>query len=429
MGEEQQDQWDAGVEAAWTEFRGRLADAIAGLAEDEVVGAALGCLAEGEPGNGAAPYVQFLAWGEGLVRAEAVSNTYLDPAYALELEGYDAMISFGWSPPTYFEDQEPDTGSANFWLDSAVREADRMAWMAVAALRDVYGCVHPSFLSLRGWREEVVPTSLTAQDCSITQDEPVLVFAADRDELHDQMVRAVGKWLDQTEVNVDDDGDVPIRFGDSVLFVRVLENRPAIDVFAEIVIKPENGDRLGLELDILNRTHRLAKFYLKGETVVMRHRLVAAPFVSAQLKVVLDVLSHDLDELAGQLVQRVGGHRFLDLPQQASPIEDCPPMVGLLELMETGRVASSTIVEVFEHDRREIVRMIVAVRTGVRNCGEHDEEDVLEHLRRGLDLVARQEARATRAASRLAAGGVAQQLSLLDPEATRRAHRPRPQTA
>ena len=70
--------------------------------------------------------------------------------------------------------------------------------------------------------------------------------------------------------------------------------------------------------------------------------------------------------------------------------------------------------------------MIVSVRTGVRDCGEHDEEEVLERLRRGLDLVARQEPRATRAASRLAAGNSTQQLSLLDAEATRLAHRPRP---
>ena len=127
--------------------------------------------------------------------------------------------------------------------------------------------------------------------------------------------------------------------------MRVLEDKPAIDVFAEIVIKPVHGDRLPVELDILNRAHPLAKFYLNGETVMMRHRLVAAPFVPAQLRRVLDALSDDVDEIARQLVRRVGGHRFLDRPQPVTEPEDCLPMVGLLEFMESGRVASSTVVE------------------------------------------------------------------------------------
>ena len=310
-------------------------------------------------------------------------------------------------------------------MNAESREADRLAWMSVRSLREVYGCLHPSFLTLAGVDEEPSePAEPAASD-----DEEQVVFPADRDDLREHVIRAISHWLVTDEVNVDNDGDVPIRVGESVLFVRVLEDKPAIDVFAEIVIKPVHGDRLPVELDILNRAHPLAKFYLNGETVMMRHRLVAAPFVPAQLRRVLDTLSDDVDEIAAQLVRRVGGHRFLDRPQPIPVPEDCLPMVGLLELMESGRVASSTVVELFEHSRREIVRMIVSVRTGVRDCGEHDEEEVLEHLRRGLDLVARQEARATRAASRLAAGNSTQQLSLLDAEATRRAHRPRPRTA
>lgn len=429
MGEEQQDRWDAGVEEAWTAFRARLADAVAGLADDKVIGFQLGCLAEGEPSNGAAPYVQFLGWGEGVVRAEAVSNTYLDPAYALELEGYDAMIGLGWCPPTYFEDQEPDAGSANFWLDVETRDADRVAWMAVAAIREVYGCVHPAFLSLRGLHEDECEPLVRDEVAGDAEDaeEELIVFPTDRDDLVEHVVRAVHVLLDEAEVKVDSDGDVPIRVGDSVVFVRVLEKSPVVDVFAHLVTEPEQGGRLAVELDILNRRHRLAKFYLEGDTVVMRHRLVAAPFVPAQLRVVLDVMLDDVDEIASNLVQRVGGRRFLDVsPAEEPPVlEDCPAMAGLSELMLAGRVASSTVVEVFEHDRREIVRMIVAVRTGCRDCGDLDEDDVLDHLRRGLDLVARNEARATRAASRLAAGGSTQQTSLLDPDTVMRAHRPR----
>lgn len=427
MGDEQHDRWDAGVEAGWTAFRTRLADAIAGLTDDGVIEVELSNPGDDGPGNGAAPYVQFLAWGEGLVRAEAVSNAYLDPAFALEVEAYDDMHEIGWSMPTFGEGEQPDHGSANFWLDVETRDADRLAWMAARALREVFGCVHPSFLTESGLDED--PVEPVVESVAERGDDPVVVFAMDRDDLHDHVVRALHLLLDEPEVKVDADGDVAIRTGHSVLFVRVLEQRPAIDLYAQIVLQPEDRSRLMLELDILNRTHPLATFYTDGDAVVMSHRMVATPFVPAQLRITVDRLVDDIDEIAATLAARVGGRRFLDpapTPAVAVPVvEDCPAMVGLCELMRTGRVASSTVVELFEHDRREIVRMIVAVRTGHRDCGVLDEDDVLDHLRRGLDLVARTEARATRAASRLAAGGSAQQMSLLDPDTVMRAHRRR----
>lgn len=426
MGEEQQDRWDAGVEAAWTEFRGRLADRIAALADGEVIEAQLGCLGEDDAQNGAAPYVQFLAWGDGLVRAEAVSNTSLDPAFALE--SYDEMIEIGWCPPTYGEDQEPDHGSDNFWLDIEAREADRIAWMGVRALREIYGCIHPSFLTVEGLGGE--PAGPVPVDEVVDSNEEPVAFHRDPEELQTLVVRAVGVLLDEDTVKVDD-GDIPIRVGESVVFVRVHGDHPVVEVFAEIVIEPQDVDRLGLEFGILNRAHRFAKFFLAEDRVVMTHRLVAAPFAPAQLRLVVNTFIEDVDEIAARLAARVQGRRFLErAPEPATPgPRECPAMGGLLELMRVGRVASSSVVELFEHDRREIVRMIVEVRTGQRDCGDLDEEDVLDHLRRALGLVAREEARATRAASRIAAGGSTQQMSLLDPDTVMRAHRPRRRSA
>jgi hypothetical protein len=431
MGDEVQDRWDAGVEAAWAAFRAELADAIAEVADGQVIEAELGCLAEGQPSNGAAPYVQFVGWGEGLVRAEAVSNRYLDPAYVLEVEDYEEMIELGWAPPTYFEDQEPDHGSDNFWVDAEQREADRLAWMAVQALREVFGVIHPSFLATSGFPEPAAPSTEEDGDPA-AQDvrPPTVAYPESKAELQTWVERAVAVLLQQETVHLDADSDIPIRAGDSVLYVSVDETRPAVDVFAQVLVEPEDGDRLAVELDILNRTHRWAKFHLSGDRVVMRHRLVAKPFVPEQLWVVLEAMLDDVDEIADQLVKRVGGLKFLEVrPEPApEPEEDCPPMAGLLELMRAGRVPSGSVVELFEHDRRELVRMIVAVRTGRRDCRGLDEDDVLDHLRRALDLVARQEARTTRAASRVAAGGSNQQLSLLAPDEVRRAHQPRPRT-
>ena len=62
------------VEGAWARFRARLADVIAGLEGDEAFWFDLEVGVDDEDLPGAAPYVQFQAWGGDLIRGEVVSN-------------------------------------------------------------------------------------------------------------------------------------------------------------------------------------------------------------------------------------------------------------------------------------------------------------------------------------------------------------------
>ena len=73
----------ADVEGAWARFRGRLADVIAGLAGDDAFWFDLEVGIDDEDLPGAAPYVQFQAWGPDLVRGEFLSNAYLDDRFRL----------------------------------------------------------------------------------------------------------------------------------------------------------------------------------------------------------------------------------------------------------------------------------------------------------------------------------------------------------
>ena len=52
------------------------------------------------------------------------------------------MQELGWQPPS----AEPEV-AADFWVQRPQDEADQLAALAVAALRDVYGVLHPVFLA------------------------------------------------------------------------------------------------------------------------------------------------------------------------------------------------------------------------------------------------------------------------------------------
>ena len=54
------------------------------------------------------------------------------------------MEDMGWQPPEVSE-------GPNFWAEVAQENSDRVAELAVAALRDVYGVQHPVFLAPTSW--------------------------------------------------------------------------------------------------------------------------------------------------------------------------------------------------------------------------------------------------------------------------------------
>jgi len=81
-------------------------------------------------------YVQFAASrGETTVRAEAVSNLYLEPAHMLSPRRSKALLALGWNPPTPGQ-------SPNFYRDWEVRDAEtrrEMARLALRTLIEIYG--------------------------------------------------------------------------------------------------------------------------------------------------------------------------------------------------------------------------------------------------------------------------------------------------
>jgi hypothetical protein len=133
----------ASADQEWKRFTGDLAICLADLSEDEFLVLSSNLLHY---------YVHFAAQGKFGMRAEATSNTYLEPGKdELSTDAYAAMEQLGWKLPTEAP-VDPD-GSPNFFLDlSCPVDFASLATLAVKTLRHLYNIDHPGKLQYKSFR-------------------------------------------------------------------------------------------------------------------------------------------------------------------------------------------------------------------------------------------------------------------------------------
>ena len=412
----------AGIEAAWRGFRSRLADYLISMEDDEILCVAM-VTGDEDDRDGATPYVQFCAFGDAMVHAEAVSNWYLDETYELSAEAEDRLVDLGWDQPREDDDGDVESGRENFSFEAELREADRVAALGVAALREVYGVVHPAFLDADGLEldpDAVQPTPAPEEDDG--DDLPVAAFTTTPRELQALVDATLSKMLEVDAITHDDDGDIPVRAGLSVLFVRVLRDRPAVQIFGDLVVGARDLDRVADEVTILNAGHPFATFFAQDDRVCVKHLLCAAPYAPSHLRLVLDSMLTAVDDLARDVALRVKGRRVLEeTADERAPeplVETDPALVALMEVLHVKPMSAAAVAALFDHDRSAIVRALVGLRTERIPCSEHDLDVVLGHLRRGLSFLAIRAARVDQARGRGSRRPRSQQLALLPPSDT-----------
>lgn len=363
------EEFDSSTAAAWTRFQAQLADHLLELEEHDLL--LLEAESSLDDADGAAPYVQFCAWGPGQLRCEAVSNTYLAPTHRLDDARLVAIEELGFEAPSHDAGEAADDGSANFWIDVDHDEADRLAVMAVRALRDVYGVAHPVFLTgLPAGDQEVGPAPVEP-----SADEEAAVFPVDGpDQLQRLVDETLTPGIGHAPVH-DDDGDIPIECGDVVVFVRVLGDKPVIRLFACVARDVVDLGRASFEVGVLNRDRLFFKFLLVGDAIVMQTDIVAWPFAPAQLRDLLEQMCRDVGQIHGDLAARLGASPtpVVSEPSEVSATggnheRPHPAMLTLLELDadEPGSVDPALAAAICEHDRDLVL--------GLLAWNEHREE-------------------------------------------------------
>jgi hypothetical protein len=314
------------VTEAWQEFGRALAVALPHLPGGVSVELTLDPTASGT--EDAVYSVCLAATGEGQVTALAVGNAGLPAAYRLGRAAIGELVALGWSPPGVLE------GSGDsFGLCADISDAARLAVIVTRTMKDVYGAPHPAFLTYAATATDgaVVPLPAlgSARAVLAAPDDAGRVAGRVAPEdsgaaagtasaalaslpLVERVQLVVAKLLKTPpdQLQVDADGDIGIRAGSAMVFVRVRDNPPLIDVFSPILTEIEPTERLYGRLSELTNRMPIGRLYCTNDTVWASVPVMGRDFQASHLMLAVQVMTGLADELDDRLQGEFGGKRF-----------------------------------------------------------------------------------------------------------------------
>lgn len=321
------------VTEAWRDFAGAVATALRALP----VGAQLELtLDPTASGTGDAIYSVSVTIGDaGRINARAVGNAVLPQDFRLNRAAVADMVALGWSPPGVVEGSRD-----HFGLVGSTAEAGRLATVISRTLRDIYGAPHPAFLvfavqDVEGEPLGVEPLGTARPELAIEQDVErdlnealAAARAATGDDdvvALDERVRTVVSAMLKSEpdqLQVDADGDIGIRAGSAMVFVRVRDNPPLVDVFSPVLTEIEPTEQLFVKLSELTNRMPIGRLYCTNDTVWASIPVFGRNFQATHLMLAVQVMTGLADELDDRLHGEFGGKRFFgegDKPAHRDP--------------------------------------------------------------------------------------------------------------
>ncbi|MGW6694956.1 TY-Chap domain-containing protein [Rhodococcus sp. NPDC054953] len=307
--------FDSGVDRAWSEHQQRLADVIAAMREDDLLALELG---EESRVDGFVPCVQFLAWGDGQIRCEVPSNDYLDPRYRLTADDESRLVDLGWHRPTRRPDDEPDSGSPAFFVDKPSNWADQLASMAVTVFREVWSVPHPTFLRIDATEADTHRT-LTSEEPDPEDPDGLdlqrAVTPRDEAHLHDLVASTLSELFDEPPGGDDrdddgdpDDDDFMLAIGPLVGFVGPHLDGGEVQVRMPLLRDISDRTRASELLGDLNRRWPHLKFVLAADRVDVWAAVLANPYVPQHLIDTLQQLFAFTKTVDPRFATRFGGH-------------------------------------------------------------------------------------------------------------------------
>ena len=139
---------------------------------------------------------------------------------------------------------------------------------------------------------------------------------------------ALEQLIDEDTVHHDEDGDVPIRYGSTMAFVRVAEDAPIVQVFAPVIWDVPSSAELLEAVNQLNSSIRFARarFDAKGG-VTLAAEVPGVPFSADHVVNAVKAVGFLADEQTEPFQDRFGGRVFFG---EAVPPKREPPTGGYL---------------------------------------------------------------------------------------------------
>jgi hypothetical protein len=306
------------VESAWADLGRALARTLPWLPVDAHLVLTLDPTAGGT--GDATYYLEFAVIDKGELHAEAVGNAYLPAAHRLDRDAIADLVALGWSPPGVVDGTE-----GNFGLRAPATDATRLAAIAVRTLREVYGAPHPAFLT---YGIHALDAGVTLPDgLGAARAEPAGDAAESRPaavgpdaSLQERVKAVVAEVLDTEpgELPVDAEGEISIRSGSAMVFVRVTDEPALVEVVSPILTQVRATQALYERLSSLTRNMPVGRVYLDDETVWASLAVFGRDFQPSHLSLAIKVMTGLADTLDDRLQGDFGGRVFFSdaLPER-----------------------------------------------------------------------------------------------------------------
>lgn len=290
---------DRSIGEAWSQFTDRLAEVVSVIQEGSLT---IGTLSTSDE---AAPFVRFWhdpARGTG-VTLEASGNPELGERSQLTAEQLTQLKELGYQPPSV-EEGHP---GGRFWTTAEQDDARRLADLAVATLRDVFGVQHPVFLAPDQLAEVLQAEAAPVREApDYDADDLVAVVPHDRGQLDDLVTAELTSMFGHPPIR-DSEGDVAIRVGSSMVFIRSMPEGDELLLFSPLVHEVEGRSRAVEVLNDLNTDSRHGRFALLRDRVFVSLSLFTHPFVPAHLHQALRMISQIADGIDDDLALKLRG--------------------------------------------------------------------------------------------------------------------------
>lgn len=310
--------WDALA----TKLLGCL-DGLAGAEEGDYLRLELVGPRSGDAAPNYYPYVQFSSTGVlGELRAEIPGKVLIHPLYRLDRDQCTALRQMGW----FGNDPSREI---DWNLEFVDDDSEEVAQQAVLILRDYFGIAHPQLLTFResGFVDDLdeqlglcasvnvpldkptVATFRKAEDSTGTGTSAQTFVARNHAELVSLVAETLVHFLDD-EPETDHDGDFVLHHMNQVVWVRVLQHQPGVEILARIANGVRSPRGAAVEISILNRDSAWVTWSLRDRDIWQSILIPALPFspahLDALLKVFLRAMSATRDDLALRTGARVG---------------------------------------------------------------------------------------------------------------------------
>ncbi|MGA4507624.1 T3SS (YopN, CesT) and YbjN peptide-binding chaperone 1 [Propionibacteriaceae bacterium G1746] len=297
---------DRSIATAWESFADRLAEVVSVI--DDGGQLTIGTMsASDDP----APFIRFTHVHDDpdMILVEAASNASLGDGFQLTGEQLQMMERAGWQPPT----SVGDNPTANFWRLVPQEHSEIAAVAATSTLWTVYGVQHPVFLAPDQLAEILRPQApLVPEDAGASpvadfdDDDLVAVMPRDQSHLDELVTRQLTDLFGHPPLR-DADGDITIRVGSSMVFVRTTPGADEVVLFSVMVHDVESRTRAVEVLNDLNVEAKYGRFALFRDRVFVTMSLLAHPFVPAHLVQGMKVISQVADEMDDLLAAKLRG--------------------------------------------------------------------------------------------------------------------------